>query len=846
MTNARSSRRLVRSLLGGTLLTGVLAAIGLGTVGALAPTMASADTGTTNFSCTFSPVDQSSFNDSVPIDVTGSIPSTLTSGSSFKLSAYDVKITIPQADVQTIESETGATNMTGSAQSVVDMVGANPSSPPPVNLGNFTKPLPNPAAKVTFSLPASDIKVGPFTATSSAVAALAGRIDLSLNEPDMGVACYPPSNLVIAQTAVNGSGPFALVANDSDGTATAFDPSVGAPATALPVNIGGEPDYVAMTPDGSQALVSTWPDGTDLVPVNTRTLQVGTTIPIEAPRGVAITPDGSTAWVAGGSGDDTFYPVDLSNDSVGTGVSLGTNIGFGGSAASVAITPDGSTAYVVGQYVGLVRVDLATESVESPVALSGDGMPGEVQITPDGHTAIVTDGDQFFYLDITQDPAVVLGTSKPCGTGVGLSRFAISPDGTTAWVGCESAGTVVPVNIATESAGTPVALGSGNDSLGAMAISPDGKTLYIGDQSTDQVLPVNLTTDAVGTAIPTGRNPGGMALPPDQGPKAFLSVSSDQADPSGLTEDFDASGSQPGSSPIVSYRWHFGDGSSDVTTTVPTTSHAYAAAGTYTATVTETDAAGTSTTVVSTGQEILRNGSAAATASATFTLSSCATGCTPTQSNGNTTSQVTQEGSTTGTLTLSVSPGQLDCVANYQQRHQITTLTESSTFSSATPIQTKETITGLATTKGVKVCYQPGGASPPAPKYLPSCKKHPAPCVKSTQVTSPSSVVATLEVPPGDPRYWVDTGILGLSTFTPLSAAPGATVTIKGSNLKQVVSVLFSSRTSGAYLLASTLTISSTGTSMKAKVPPGAVTGPVEVVTTNGDVYISTKRFTVT
>src|SRR5205807_564663 len=57
----------------------------------------------------------------------------------------------------------------------------------------------------------------------------------------------------------------------------------------------------------------------------------------------------------------------------------------------------------------------------------------------------------------------------------------------------------------------------------------------------------------------------------------------------------------------TSYAWNFGDGSS-AATSAPTTSHIYAAAGSYTTTLTETDSAGTSTTQVFTGQTMSRDG----------------------------------------------------------------------------------------------------------------------------------------------------------------------------------------------------------------------------------------------
>ena len=78
-------------------------------------------------------------------------------------------------------------------------------------------------------------------------------------------------------------------------------------------------------------------------------------------------------------------------------------------------------------------------------------------------------------------------------------------------------------------------------------------------------------------------------------PDAALSASPTKA---GLNEtvSFDASGSSDNWG-IVEYRWDFeGDGSVDATTTSPTTTHAYSAAGSYDATVTVVDAAGNTDT----------------------------------------------------------------------------------------------------------------------------------------------------------------------------------------------------------------------------------------------------------
>jgi PKD repeat protein len=75
----------------------------------------------------------------------------------------------------------------------------------------------------------------------------------------------------------------------------------------------------------------------------------------------------------------------------------------------------------------------------------------------------------------------------------------------------------------------------------------------------------------------------------------------------GHATSFDASASTARGAPIATYAWNFGDGTR-ATTTIPTTTHRYPNAGTYHASLTLTDADGTSTTKVFTGQTTSRNG----------------------------------------------------------------------------------------------------------------------------------------------------------------------------------------------------------------------------------------------
>jgi PKD repeat protein len=63
---------------------------------------------------------------------------------------------------------------------------------------------------------------------------------------------------------------------------------------------------------------------------------------------------------------------------------------------------------------------------------------------------------------------------------------------------------------------------------------------------------------------------------------------------------FDAQGSRPGPSPIETYTFTFGDGTPDVITSNPTTTHRYTTPGSYTARVTVRDTGGRTSTATAT------------------------------------------------------------------------------------------------------------------------------------------------------------------------------------------------------------------------------------------------------
>jgi YVTN family beta-propeller protein len=197
--------------------------------------------------------------------------------------------------------------------------------------------------------------------------------------------------------------------------------------------------------------------------------------------------------------------------------------------------------------------------------------------------------------------------------------LAISPDGSTLYVANSGTGSISVIDLASGSVSpTPITLGVGTQPQG-LALTPDGNTLYAADSGTGDISVIDLaanppTVSTVSTGA--GSDPVAIAVTPDQAPVASVQVSPGAA---GALTTLDASPSTVAFGTIATYAWNFGDGTSTITST-PTTTHTYATAGTYAASVTETSSGGTSSTTVYDGQQMLRNGGPSSSASFAVTV----------------------------------------------------------------------------------------------------------------------------------------------------------------------------------------------------------------------------------
>jgi LPXTG-motif cell wall-anchored protein len=345
-----------------------------------------------------------------------------------------------------------------------------------------------------------------------------------------------------------------------------------------------------------------------------------------SPKRIALSPDGATAYL---SADGLIFPVTLSSGQFSSGFGVANVMGL-------AVSPNGRRLYVsTGTHIQ--ALDAATGAVVHDRDL---GQPaGAIKVSADGETIYVigdADGTSAAHLfkikrssfSIT-DQAVVPG-SLAGNTSLQRLGLALSPDQSLLYVtGSQQSQDLifaVPVRASDLRVGPVLHLVDGTDGfadLNDAAFTPDGKTLYTyvdGDQSGGFLVTIDVATNTVTSQTQQHNGMTSALTQPDQAPVAAFKATARCA---GTATSFDASASTVASGSIASYAWDFGDGTTKVTSG-PTTSHVYAKAGRYPATVTETDSAGTSTTVVFDGQTVIRNGGPSARVRHTVTVGACA------------------------------------------------------------------------------------------------------------------------------------------------------------------------------------------------------------------------------
>ncbi len=365
---------------------------------------------------------------------------------------------------------------------------------------------------------------------------------------------------------------------------------------------------------------------------------------LKQPQGIAIGPSGDFMYVAN-ENSATISVFAIGADGSLTSVSCsGCSTGAGTHPVALAETPNGRFMYV-DEDGSLSAFSVQPDGALEPLAACGTGCTSlgggassALAISPSGaylYVAVVGSAS-IHPMSIAANGSITPIACADCGADAfETGGIAISPDGSHLYAtGGAAAADITVFSIASGGALTdepctaPADCGGGGEPVG-ITVSPSGGDVYAVDYAGNALLPFMVLGDGLLDPISCGSPPADcsagsqsdyiqtIASQPDQGPVASLTASAGAA---GSPTELNASGSTASAGgQIVKYVWSFGDGAG-ATTSTPQVDHTYAAAGTYTATVTVTDEDGCSDTIIFTGQTAYCNGTPAATATASVSV----------------------------------------------------------------------------------------------------------------------------------------------------------------------------------------------------------------------------------
>jgi YVTN family beta-propeller protein len=288
----------------------------------------------------------------------------------------------------------------------------------------------------------------------------------------------------------------AYVANELSATVSVIDPATNTVVTTIPV--GGSPDGIVASPDGSRVYVSNFNDGTVSV-IDTAANSVVSTIHVGgAPAHLTISPDGTTVYVPNEFGNNVTLVDTNTNSVVGS-----ITVGFG--PFSVSVTPDGTRAYTGNFFEGTISViDTATNTVVTTIFATT--FPTLMHVTPDGAQLDVT--DEFLNSVTVIDTATnAVVTTIPIG---GEEVFGLAPtkDNKSVYVGVFGSNTVAIIDRATNGVVPPL-ITVGSNPLG-MEFTPNGAFLYVANFGDSTVSEIATASNTVVATISVGGGPIGL------------------------------------------------------------------------------------------------------------------------------------------------------------------------------------------------------------------------------------------------------------------------------------------------------------------------------------------------
>ncbi len=230
----------------------------------------------------------------------------------------------------------------------------------------------------------------------------------------------------------------------------------------------------------------------------------------EYPNFLALSPDGRIAYVTS-FGTSEVLAVDLAQKAVTKSAVVGT------SPLGISVTSDGKLAVIACKDSGTVSfLNLDTFRVEADINTSG--APNAVAIDPKGYRAFVTNFGRskegnLHIVDIRQ-------RSVEANVTMGMAPIAVAVSPVTDLVYVVNGGSneVWVVNPEKKAVTTKITVGEAPDGI---AITPDGNRIFVSNSRSNDVSVIDTQLGKVVVTIPVGKRPFGITVSPD-GKRVFV------------------------------------------------------------------------------------------------------------------------------------------------------------------------------------------------------------------------------------------------------------------------------------------------------------------------------------
>jgi YVTN family beta-propeller protein len=308
--------------------------------------------------------------------------------------------------------------------------------------------------------------------------------------------------------------PTASTAGDSPAPPSPGGSTVSADA----IDLGGDPEYLTVAPDG-ETLYVTNSVLMALQVLDTESGAIRAEIPVGVqPQRVTVSPDGARAYVAN-LASSSVSVIDTATDTVVSTIPTGEST----SPYEVAVSPDSDTLYITTAFDVLV-VDADAGTVETIDFPSGS-LTNAIAMSPDGATVYVASNDRAISVVDAATRTITATVDLPPNSFP--EDVDVGADGSRLYVTLSGATSVAVIDTAS---GTVAAMVELNGDPHNAALSPDGGRLYVAYGS-DTVAVIDTATDAVVETITVEAIPQDVAVAPDGRRAAVVYTNSSRLTP---------------------------------------------------------------------------------------------------------------------------------------------------------------------------------------------------------------------------------------------------------------------------------------------------------------------------